>query len=64
MRLNLLPFGGRKVGSTTKIRAAGFSGIAGISWAGVARMTIAKSNAGKQCAGMKRRLKYTAALAT
>src|SRR5689334_17432507 len=49
MRRSPSQFGGRMAGSTTKIRAVGFNGIAAITWVADAPMTNGKSNAGAPC---------------
>src|SRR4051812_27805477 len=57
-------FGGKRAGSTRKIRAAGSNGIAAITWAAAARMTGGKSNAGVRCGGTWPKLKRIARAAT
>ena len=47
----------RRAGSITKIRAAGFNGIAAITWAAVVPTTSGKSNAGARCVVTSRRSK-------
>src|SRR4051812_34452798 len=51
MRRSRSRCGERKVGSITKIPAAGFSGIAGTTWAVARSTTSGRSSAGEPCAG-------------
>ena len=52
--------GARKAGSITKIRVAGFNGIAVTTWDAAVPMMCAKSNAGARCDVTSRRSRSTA----
>ncbi len=60
MRHSLCQSGKVTDGSITKIRAAGFSGIAATTWAVAVWMTSDRLNVGAQCAGTLRSLKTIA----
>src|SRR5215213_7964567 len=51
--------GERRVGSITKIRAAGFNGIAATTWAAVVPTMSGKSNAGARCVVTSHRSRST-----
>jgi hypothetical protein len=59
MRRSHSQSGKERDGSTTKIRAGGFNGIAAITWDGAVRMTNGKSDVGVQCVVTSLKLRST-----